>query len=103
MAREFLHNLISSCNNVICLVKSLLGGNKMQTSVTKRGQTVIPAPIRKRYGIKEGDQLVWLDDGQTIIVIPVPADPIRALRGRGRGERLVERLLASRREDRDRE
>jgi AbrB family looped-hinge helix DNA binding protein len=75
----------------------------MQTSVTKRGQTVIPAPIRKRYGIKEGDQLVWLDDGRIITVIPVPADAIRALRGRGRGERLVERLLASRREDRDRE
>jgi hypothetical protein len=27
-------------------------------------------------------------------------DPIKALRGRGRGERLVERLLQSRREDR---
>jgi len=75
----------------------------MQTAVTKRGQTVIPAPIRKRYHIQEGDRLVWLDDGQTIKVIPVPADPIRALRGRGRGERLVERLLTTRREDRDRE
>ncbi|MGE0681526.1 MAG: hypothetical protein AB7P69_11605 [Candidatus Binatia bacterium] len=27
------------------------------------------------------------------------ADPIRALRGRGKGERLVEKLLQSRRED----
>ncbi len=75
----------------------------LQTSVTKRWQTVIPAPIRKRYAIREGDYLVWLDDGQTIKVVPVPADPIRALRGAGRGERLVERLLASRREDRSRE
>lgn len=75
----------------------------MKTSVTRRGQTVIPAPIRKRYQIKEGDRLVWLDDGQTIRVIPVPADPIRALRGSGRGERLVEQLLAARNEDRKRE
>jgi AbrB family looped-hinge helix DNA binding protein len=75
----------------------------MKTSVTRRGQTVIPAPIRKRYHIQEGDRLVWLDDGQTIRVIPVPADPIRALRGSGRGERLVEQLLAARNEDRDRE
>jgi AbrB family looped-hinge helix DNA binding protein len=75
----------------------------MQTAITKRGQTVIPAPIRKRYHIQAGDNLVWLDDGQTIRVVPVPADPIRALRGRGRGEALVERLLAARREDRDRE
>lgn len=30
------------------------------------------------------------------------ADPIQALRGRGKGERLVEKLLESRREDRER-
>lgn len=75
----------------------------MQTAVTKRGQTVIPASIRKRYQIQPGDSLVWLDDGQTIKVIPVPADSIQALRGRGRGEHLVERLLVARREDRERE
>ena len=69
----------------------------MQTAVTRRGQTVIPASIRKRYQIREGDRLVWLDDGQTIKVIPVPANPLAALRGRGRGERLVERLLTTRR------
>jgi len=74
----------------------------MQTTLTRRGQTVVPAPIRKRYDIREGDQLVWLDDGQTIKVIPVPSDPIRALRGAGRGERLVEKLLISRQEDKQR-
>jgi len=75
----------------------------VQTAVTKRGQTVIPASIRRRYHIQEGDRLVWLDDGQTIKVVPVPANAIHALRGRGRGERLVERLLILRREERDRE
>jgi AbrB family looped-hinge helix DNA binding protein len=75
----------------------------MQTAVTKRGQTVVPAQIRKRYRIREGDRLVWLDDGQMITVIPVPADPIQALRGSGRGERLVERLLEDRRQERERE
>ena len=75
----------------------------MQTTITKRGQTVIPAPIRKRYHIEEGDSLVWIDDGETIRVVPVARDPIRALRGAGRGEALLERLLASRQEDRNRE
>lgn len=75
----------------------------MQTTVTKRGQTVIPAPIRKRYHIQEGDHLVWIDDGESIRVIPVAHDPISALRGSGRGERLVERLLAARQADRRRE
>lgn len=70
-----------------------------ETVVTQRGQTVVPASIRKRYGIRGGDRLYWLDDGKTIKVIPVPGDPLRALRGRGRGEGLVEKLLKSREED----
>lgn len=75
----------------------------MQTTITKRGQTVVPASIRKRYDIHEGDQLVWLDDGLVIKVIPVSGDPIRALRGSGRGHRLTEKLLRERGEDKERE
>jgi AbrB family looped-hinge helix DNA binding protein len=74
----------------------------METAVTKRGQTNIPAPIRKRYHIQEGDRLVWLDDGESIRVVPLPADPVAALRGAGKGENLVQRLLKDRREDRER-
>ena len=58
----------------------------MQTAVTKRGQTVIPATIRRRYQITGGGHLVWLDDGETIRVVPVPADTVSSLRGRGRGK-----------------
>ena len=72
------------------------------TAVTRRGQTVIPAAIRRRYGIEEGDRIVWLDDGATIRVIPIPADPVAALRGAGRGEGLTQELLAERRRDRER-
>jgi bifunctional DNA-binding transcriptional regulator/antitoxin component of YhaV-PrlF toxin-antitoxin module len=75
----------------------------MQTAVTKRGQTVIPAAIRKRYQIYNGAHLVWLDDGETIRVVPVTDDPLQSLRGRGRGKKLTERLLSERRKDRDRE
>jgi len=74
----------------------------METSVTKKGQTNIPAAIRRRHQIKEGDRLVWLDDGEMIRVVPVPADAISALRGAGRGEALLSRLLNGRREDRER-
>lgn len=73
----------------------------METTVSKRGQTAIPALIRKRYGIEEGDRLVWLDDGLGIRVVPVPADAVRALRGCARGEPLLASLLVSRAEDRD--
>lgn len=72
----------------------------METSVTKRGQTVIPAQIRKRYQIEEGDRIAWLDDGEGIKIVPIPSDPIRALRGSGRGENLVQKLLRFRQKDR---
>lgn len=75
----------------------------METSVTKRGQTSIPVAIRRRHHIREGDRLVWLDDGDAIRVVPVPKDPIAALRGSGRGEGLLDNLLASRERDRERE
>ena len=47
----------------------------------------------------EGNRLVSLDNGQTIKLIVVPADSIRALRGLGRGEKLVEKLLEERRSE----
>jgi AbrB family looped-hinge helix DNA binding protein len=72
----------------------------MDSTVTSRGQTVIPAAIRKRYQIQAGDRLVWLDDGSTIKIIPVPGDPISGLRGHGTGKQLVEALLAQRRQER---
>jgi bifunctional DNA-binding transcriptional regulator/antitoxin component of YhaV-PrlF toxin-antitoxin module len=71
----------------------------MQTAVTKRGQTVIPAAIRKRYHITGQVHLAWLDDGETIRVVPVPLDSVASLRGRGRGQKLVDRLLTERRAD----
>lgn len=74
------------------------------TTITKRWQTVIPSTIRKRHQINKGDVLVWLDDGQTIRLIPVSADPLCALRGgRGKGEGLAEKLLSARAKDRVRE
>ena len=75
----------------------------MQTSVTRRGQTVIPSHIRKRHNIQSGDKLVWIDDGEAIKVVPVPGNSFKALRGIGKGENLVAKLLGERQVDRDRE
>ena len=75
----------------------------MHTTVTTRGQTVVPAEIRRRYGIEEGSRLEWVDDGQVIRVIPVPADPVEALYGSARGEGLYNRLMEERARERARE
>jgi AbrB family looped-hinge helix DNA binding protein len=75
----------------------------LTTTITKRAQTVVPAHIRQQHNIQPGDTLAWIDDGETIKVIPLPRDPIRALRGCAKGKGLVQYLLASRREERERE
>jgi len=72
----------------------------MKTTVTRRGQTVVPAKIRKDHHIKAQTQLEWIDDGETIRVIPLPPDAIRAARGLSTG--LHQRLLAERERERQR-
>lgn len=43
------------------------------TSVSSKGQTVVPAPIRKELGIAEGTVLGWEIDNGKIVVTPVTA------------------------------
>ena len=74
----------------------------MRTRVTTRGQVSVPADIRKRLRIKSNTILEWIVEGDTVRVIPIPEDPIGALRGSGKkGE--VRRLLADRQRDRRRD
>ncbi len=75
----------------------------MKTAVTKRGQTVIPSLLRKRYAINEKTFLQWIDTGETIKVIPIPRDVLGALRGIAKGEKLLDTLRAERKFDKNRE
>lgn len=72
----------------------------MRSTITARGQTVIPAAIRERFSLGPSQRLEWLveTDG-SIRVIPVSASPIEAFRGRGRHGRATQRLLADRSSD----
>lgn len=74
----------------------------MRSTITERGQTVIPAPIRRQFNLSPADRLEWIIENGTIRVIPVQADPIAAFQGQGRGGS-VQRLLAERQQDKERE
>lgn len=47
-------------------------------SISKGGQISIPARIRNRWGVK---RLIIDDQGDRLLVIPLPDDPLRAARG----------------------
>ena len=70
----------------------------MRSTITQRGQTVIPAAIRRQFHLSPGDRLEWVLDHGTIGVVPVRADPVDAFRGQGRGGS-TQRLLATRRQE----
>lgn len=75
----------------------------MESTVTERGQTAIPAVLRRKYGLKPHMKLVWVDTGGGIRVVPVPRNPIKAFRGMFKGLKLTEGLLKDRREELERE
>ena len=74
----------------------------MRSTITSRGQTVIPAAIRRRFRLLSSDRLEWIVDDEGIRIVPVKADPVAAFRGQGRGGS-TQRLLADRRRDSENE
>ncbi len=57
----------------------------MRSTITARGQTVIPAAIRRKFQLSPSDRLEWVLDGDSLLVVPVKEDPIEAFRGKGKG------------------
>ena len=76
----------------------------MRTTVSVRGQTVIPRRIREALGITPATQLEWQIKDGVILVFPLPSDPVRAAVGilKGRGP-TTEELLIERKTQRERE
>lgn len=71
----------------------------METTLTDRGQTAVPARIRRRFGIRPGQKLEWTEDGNVIYVLPVSKDPVGAFRGSSKRSSLNKTLLRERRLD----
>ena len=74
----------------------------MRSTITARGQTVIPAAIRRQFKLSPADRLQWIVEGDVIRVVPVRADPIAAFRRQGKGG-TTERLVRERQADKVRE
>ena len=70
--------------------------------VSSKGQLVIPATVRKRYGITPGSWVEVLDTGQEIVLVPLPKDIFRSSRGLLKGYSVSE-FLQWRRHERQQE
>ena len=74
----------------------------MRSTVSSRGQTAVPAEIRRRFHLREQSRLEWIVDGDIITVLPVPSNPVRAFRGSLKGKYSVKALLRERARERAR-
>jgi bifunctional DNA-binding transcriptional regulator/antitoxin component of YhaV-PrlF toxin-antitoxin module len=70
----------------------------MITTLTTKGQTVVPAALRRRFKMGQKTRLNWTVEGDTIRVVPIPDDTLAAARGMfAAGSSLTAALLRERR------
>jgi AbrB family looped-hinge helix DNA binding protein len=53
--------------------------------LNSKGQVTIPAELRERHGLHEGDEVDVIEDGDTLRIVQVKESPTR-------GQRLVHRM-----------
>lgn len=77
----------------------------METAyVTSKGQLVIPAALRRRYGIKPGTKVRFIERDGEIVIQPITEEFIRSVCGMLKSQKsATEELLKERAKDRERE
>jgi len=73
----------------------------MDSYMSVRGQIVIPAKIRRKFGIKEGTRVqVDMDErAHRIILTPITRDYVQKLRGKYKGKGLLAALAAEKKRE----
>ncbi len=77
----------------------------METShVTSKGQLVVPAKLRRKYGIKPGTRICFIERDHEIIFQPVTNEYIRSVCGMLKSDTsMTKALLEERARDKERE
>jgi len=77
----------------------------METAyITSKGQLVIPAKLRKRYGMKPGTKVCFVEREHEILFQPVTKEYIRSVCGMLKSDTSVtQELLKERAKDKERE
>ena len=70
------------------------------STVTTKGQLVIPSKLRRKYGIKKGTQVAFVEEDHRLVLQPLTPEFVRSLRGSLKGDPSPLKLLL---QDRKRE
>lgn len=69
-------------------------------TVSAKGWVVIPAELRKKYGLQEGSRVVFVDYGGVLAIVPAMDEPVKEASGVLKGKRS---LLSALREEKRRQ
>ncbi len=69
----------------------------METHLTAKGQIVIPAILRRKYGIKSGTRIVITDNGDSIVLKPMTEQYFKKLQGSLKGKGALKMLMNEKR------
>ncbi|HVH70677.1 MAG TPA: AbrB/MazE/SpoVT family DNA-binding domain-containing protein [Candidatus Dormibacteraeota bacterium] len=71
------------------------------STVTTKGQLVIPSKLRRKYSIREGTQVAFLEEDNRLVLQPLTPEFIRGLRGSlSKDSSALDLLLEERRRER---
>lgn len=60
--------------------------NAMKAKVSSKGWVVIPASLRRKFGIKPGIQIEFREEAERIVLIPGAEDPVEEYYGKLAGK-----------------
>lgn len=71
-------------------------------NVTSKGQLVIPAKLRRKFGIKPGTRVNFYEEKDGIKIVPITSEIIDTNKGfLGTGGRLLKALIAEKKKERE--
>ncbi len=63
------------------------------STVTTKGQLVIPSKLRRKYGIRKGTRVAMIEEENRIVLQPLTRAYIHSLRGSFKGEKSMLQFL----------
>jgi AbrB family looped-hinge helix DNA binding protein len=70
------------------------------STVTTKGQLVIPARLRRKYGVRKGTKIIFVEENHRLVLQPLTPGFISSLCGWLKGSKALDYLLKERKKDR---
>ena len=78
-----------------------------RTTISSKGQVVIPADLREQFGLEKGTQATWSEERGRLVLTPITKQRLREIKGCLKPERgepsAFEGLFDERKRERQRE